>query len=790
MAGEATHQLLLASSRGEMGLLADAIRKGAEVNDTDAHGTTALMHAAAGGFCGAMKLLLGQRALTSLTDAQGSTALHHACAARAEEAVALLLAAKASVEARNALGVDALMQASLGGLAVAAEALLGCRASPDARDGGGATALMRACSRGHAAVVEILLNHQADVNLQASDGGTTALITAARNGHKEIVRALLRRGAATDCVDADGLTALDWATECEHFECAQILQARARGPLLYCNAERLCMRVHMMLQDGSRPEATRAEVGGPPRMPLRCHDVSGDAGVLKVVLRHGKLAGGFPPEGARVRVRYTASVARGAEKEGHRPVQSVDRSMEPFTECALGSGALTRGLDLLVRGMCEGELCRAVVRTDYAYGARGAATPAIPPNVHLEYVLELLSWQVDSRVEGPAVLLEASQLKEEGSRLFRNSSWTEASRKYSTAAALLAPLIAAADPDERREAFTLLQERATCTLNEAQCWLNVNAWEKAEDCCSKVLDRFAAGGAATSPAGVAPAGRSPVETSAMAKALYRRGRARHELGDARGAVEDLRHAARVDSKSKEVRELLQLCIASRKAAAGGEQELASHMIAGAAYEDDRRRDAAAAPEMRVGAPLPAGFEPTDESTRTYFENELAIATAKLEDNMGNLVMSENGKVSLLPPERMGGKCGSYTWGQSERELQIKVPWTKGLQLHDVRLRTTSFTLELCVGGETVLSGNLYARIVSDDSHYIIDEVNGSFTVVVYLTKLVRTHANSHWPCVIKGEPEIDTSKFGNSVIAFDEDREVSAYLQYMKEINATGLHVQ
>ena len=40
-------------------------------------------------------------------------------------------------------------------------------------------------------------------------------------------------------------------------------------------------------------------------------------------------------------------------------------------------------------------------------------------------------------------------------------------------------------------------------------------------------------------------------------------------------------------------------------------------------------------------------------------------------------------------------------------------------------------------------------------------------VTIVLTKLVATSSQSHWKCVVQGEPEIDTSKFGPPIRAFD-----------------------
>ena len=54
---------------------------------------------------------------------------------------------------------------------------------------------------------------------------------------------------------------------------------------------------------------------------------------------------------------------------------------------------------------------------------------------------------------------------------------------------------------------------------------------------------------------------------------------------------------------------------------------------------------------------------------------------------------------------------------------------------------------------------------------------------VSLAKAAPTQANRHWPCVVQGEPQIDVSRFGEPVVAIDENRreDVSKYVEIMKQ---------
>jgi len=108
-----------------------------------------------------------------------------------------------------------------------------------------------------------------------------------------------------------------------------------------------------------------------------------------------------------------------------------------------------------------------------------------------------------------------------------------------------------------------------------------------------------------------------------------------------------------------------------------------------------------------------------------------------------------------------------------------------------------------VSGETILHGALFDFVISDECTYEIErqydgrrgakasgadesgwlfrppEQPTSTTIYVSLVKASRTQANRHWSCVVRGEPEIDTARFGEPVVALDENSpaDVAEYMQ-------------
>ena len=103
--------------------------------------------------------------------------------------------------------------------------------------------------------------------------------------------------------------------------------------------------------------------------------------VLKKITREG--TGGSPNSGANVTVEY-----KGYFKDGNAFDQSYGR--KPF-KFQVGVGQVIKGWDLGVLSMKKGEKATFYIKSDYAYGKRGAGG-VIPPNTDLMFDVELLQF--------------------------------------------------------------------------------------------------------------------------------------------------------------------------------------------------------------------------------------------------------------------------------------------------------------------------------------------------------------------------------------------------------------
>src|SRR6185503_1040720 len=175
-------------------------------------------------------------------DADGTSALHWAVHRGALDSVSALLAAGAAVDAENRYGVRPAYLAAENGDAATMRALLEAHADPRAVFAEGETLLMTAARTGDLATIDTLLAAGADVDALESRGGQTALLDAGaerdvreatgeltalgfavRAGAVDAARALLDAGADASETLPDSTSLLVLATLNQNYEVAAVL---------------------------------------------------------------------------------------------------------------------------------------------------------------------------------------------------------------------------------------------------------------------------------------------------------------------------------------------------------------------------------------------------------------------------------------------------------------------------------------------------------------------------------------------------------------------------------------
>lgn len=218
--------LMYASNYKCSGAMGEAlIASGANVNQADNDGLTALMIAAHCANVDMTRFLLNARADVSMRNNHGWTALMKASDGYDNsDVIHLLLNAHADISTTNRIGRTALMMASnrLGTNVISV--LLNARADVSTRDIYGRTALMIASDMGNVNAVRLLLNARADISTKDNDG-KTALMLACSFPSGNVVRVLLSVGADVSMKDNKGRTALDIARERRYTDVIEMLKS-------------------------------------------------------------------------------------------------------------------------------------------------------------------------------------------------------------------------------------------------------------------------------------------------------------------------------------------------------------------------------------------------------------------------------------------------------------------------------------------------------------------------------------------------------------------------------------
>jgi ankyrin repeat protein len=184
------------------------LKKGVDINFSDANGCNALHIASANGFTDTTKLLLEYWA-------------HH----KSEQKGDIF-----DIDVPDNLSLTSLMKASINNHLEIVKMLLNFGANPRIRTKNGESALTLACMQENLQIVEKLIVAKADVN-EIDEHKRTPLLKAARHNSKnEILELLLKNGARHDLADEEGNTPLHFAAMRGTVEVAKFLMNLGANP--------------------------------------------------------------------------------------------------------------------------------------------------------------------------------------------------------------------------------------------------------------------------------------------------------------------------------------------------------------------------------------------------------------------------------------------------------------------------------------------------------------------------------------------------------------------------------
>ncbi|KAM7403135.1 hypothetical protein PAMA_003855 [Pampus argenteus] len=214
--------LMVAAEQGNLEIVQELIRRGANVNFDDVDCWTALISAAKEGHIEVVKELLENNANLEHRDMGGWTALMWAAYKGRTDVAQLLLEKGANPNITGQYSVYPIIWAAGRGHGEIVHLLLQHGAKVNCSDKYGTTPLIWAARKGHYDSVMHLLANGADVDQEGANS-MTALIVAVKGGHTQVVKELLKRNPNVNMTDKDGNIALAIAAKEGHTEIVQDL---------------------------------------------------------------------------------------------------------------------------------------------------------------------------------------------------------------------------------------------------------------------------------------------------------------------------------------------------------------------------------------------------------------------------------------------------------------------------------------------------------------------------------------------------------------------------------------
>lgn len=224
-------------------------------------------------------------------------------------------------------------------------------------------------------------------------------------------------------------------------------------------------------------------------MRLKMDDLTGDGGVMKVILKHG--AGSVVPPRSLCRVHYNAYFEYGDEPFDSSRLRGRQHQFK------LGEGEILLGWEIGVGTMKRGELARFMTTYKYAYGELGCP-PRIPEKATAIFEIELISFvdqgaaddlenyteEERKKASFEEILAAADSLRKTGNEAFTLKQIRRASSTYARAIRLLENANLKNEGEEiemKQSAVKLYVNMALCDLKEARSGRSCKNARKALD---------------------------------------------------------------------------------------------------------------------------------------------------------------------------------------------------------------------------------------------------------------------------------------------------------------------
>lgn len=298
--------LILAAAKGHYDVVRQLVASGASLGHTDHSKRCALVHAARSGKLNILKYMLScdWSPRTNSDDIQiveaVQQALVSACSqGNCEIVEELLEVSQVEIDGQDSVtGETPFVAAAKNGHIDVITCILARGGRVDGTNKKGVSALIAAAKEGHVAAVERLMQFSAVDLGQRDDDGKTALIYASQENHMEIVNLfLVQEGVDTEVVDNEGMTALSWSCLRGHLTAATVLldnsanihhtDSTGRTPLDLAAYQGSAALAQMLIDRGSTLEHVDLNGMRPLDRAIACRNIQ----IVPVFLKKGAKLG-------------------------------------------------------------------------------------------------------------------------------------------------------------------------------------------------------------------------------------------------------------------------------------------------------------------------------------------------------------------------------------------------------------------------------------------------------------------------------------------------------------------
>ncbi|KAF4654627.1 hypothetical protein FOZ61_008155 [Perkinsus olseni] len=146
-------------------------------------------------------------------------------------------------------------------------------------------------------------------------------------------------------------------------------------------------------------------------------------------------------------------------------------------------------------------------------------------------------------------------------------------------------------------------------------------------------------------------------------------------------------------------------------------------------------------------------EEEEEEEEGDKQTDEEMKEAKVEAEKENTDDDNTVDEDVPPPPGNGGSTDKYTWTQTLSAVEVYIPVKPGTRARNVKINLGADKVKVATDADgEILKGEWNARIKPDDSMWTLED---NKTIHLSLDKF---DGMRWWPCVVKGDAEIDTKK--------------------------------